>query len=241
MTLPISPSAAPCLTSPAKRSAQQAPPKLSKPSLHFGDPTPVKTAQSTKAPASQPAQPPAEPGVFSKIRWTGAWNALKTDLTTPRWWLQHAAIAGAITLATCWLPGSQLVTIPLWFGVEAALSAYKGHKHYKDYQTTTQAPQPAENEKKDTSWTAQQKRSGAWNGLKQGVKEGITKNFKTKLLVSGAVCLATCWLPGSQLILIPAMFSTFAAWDGIQRAFQGYDNPGAFSPALKQAGKTEAK
>lgn len=229
------------------------PPQLSKPSLSSsGNATQKLRGKSlsdtiqfgnqpktAKTEVTKQSTPNEEPGFFSKARWAGALNALKSDLRSPKWWIHHGAIAGAITLATCWLPGSQLITIPLWFGVEALLSAYKGHQNYKDYQKIQESDQPTE--KNATTWTAQQKRQGAWDGLKQGVKEGFTKDPGMKLVMSGAICLATCWLPGSQLILIPAFFSTFAAWEGVQGALQGYENPAAFSEQLKQAGKTEAK
>jgi hypothetical protein len=199
-------------------------------SIQFGNPP-----KRAKTEAAKPSTPNEEPGFFGKARWIGAGNALISDLKSPKWWLYHGSIAGAITLATCWLPGSQLITIPFWFGWQALQSANKGHQNYKDYQTE----QPT---KKDTTtWTAQQKRQGAWDGFKEGVKKGLTQDLGMKLLMSGAICLATCWLPGSQLILIPALFSTFAAYEGVQGALQGYENPAAFSEQSKQAGKTEAK
>lgn len=180
--------------------------------------------------------PKPKSGFFSKERWTGAYNSLKQDLSSPKWWLKQGAIAGAITLATCWLPGSQLVTIPLWLGFEAVMSACRGHQHYADYQNKNKTEST-----KSKQWTQEDKRKGAWQGFKQGVKNGFTKDFGQKLLISGAICLATCWLPGSQIILIPALFCTYAAWDGIQGAFQGYENPAAFADKSKKAGKAETK
>jgi hypothetical protein len=203
-------------------------------SIQFGNPP--KTAKTQAAKQSTPNE---EPGFFGKARLAGAWSALKSDLRSPKWWIQHGAMAGAITLATCWLPGSQLITIPFWFGWQALASANKGHQNYKIYQKPQASEQPTE--KNATTWTAQQKRQGAWDGLKQGVKKGFTQDLRGKLLLSGAICLATCWLPGSQLILIPAFFSTFAAYAGVKGAIEGYENPAAFSEQSKQAGKTEAK
>lgn len=198
------------------------------------------TANKTSKTAPPSLQAPTpNPGFFSTERWTGAYNALKQDLTSPKWWLKQGAIAGAITLATCWLPGSQLITIPLWLGFEAVLSACRGHQHYADYQNKNKTKPSSSKHSKQ--WTPEEKRQGAWRGFKQGVKEVFTKKLGQNLLISGAVCLATCWLPGSQLVLIPALFCTYAAWDGIQGAFQGYENPAVFPDKSKQTRKTETK
>lgn len=175
---------------------------------------------------------------------------MKHDLTSKDWWLKNGAIATAVTLATCWLPGSQLFTIPLWLGIDVLFSAMRGHQHYQDFpeKPTANVPQnpatqtsPGTQTPKQKQWSGKEKRSAAWKGLKQGIKEGFCKDFGKKALISGAVCLATCWLPGSQLILIPSLFCTFAAWEGVKNAFEGYEKPETYMAASQQAGKTQAQ
>lgn len=185
-----------------------------------------------------------EAGFFSKERFTGAWRSLKQDLTSKNWWLKNGGIAAAVTLATCWLPGSQLFTIPLWLGIDMVFSAITGYQHYQAFlnKPAVNTPQKLATQKpKQKPWSGKDKRSAAWKGLKQGVKDGFCKDFGKKALISGVICLATCWLPGSQLILIPGLFCTFAAWEGVKNAFEGYEKPETYLKASQQTGKTQAK
>jgi hypothetical protein len=200
-----------------------------------------------KQPRTVPVDNPApQAGFFSGERLTGAWRSLKHDLTSKDWWLKNGAIATAVTLATCWMPGSQLFTIPLWLGIDAMFSAMKGHQHYQDYQHPRAPKTPATPQATNGKpWSGKDKRSAAWKGLKQGVKDGFCKDFGKKALLSGAICLATCWLPGSQLIFIPSLFCSFAAWGGVTKAMEGYEHPEKYlkpsKPPSQQAGKTQAQ
>ncbi|WP_303673901.1 hypothetical protein [Vampirovibrio chlorellavorus] len=202
----------------------------------------------TAAQKTSGAKPSPEAGFFSKERLTGAWRSVKHDLTSKDWWLKNGAIATAVTLATCWLPGSQLFTIPLWLGMDVLFSAMRGHQHYQDFpeKPAANAPKkPATQTPKQKQWRSKDRRNAAWKGLKQGIISGFRDNFQFKALLSGGLCLATCWLPGSQLLLIPSLFCTFAAWGGITQAIEGYENPGkGFKPSQtpsQQTGKAQAK
>ncbi len=229
----------PAQTRPSSRTAEPARPQQPFDAVHFAGNPPKRKSDTTNQ---------VEAGFFSGERFTGAWRSLKQDLTSKNWWLKNGGIAAAVTLATCWLPGSQLFTIPLWLGIDAMFSAMRGHQNYQNFLDKPAAnvpKKPATHTPEQKQWSGKDKRSAAWKGLKQGVISGFRDNFKLKALVSGAICLATCWLPGSQLILIPSLFCSFAAWEGVTKAIEGYQNPGkdlnASETPSQQAGKTQAK
>lgn len=230
----------PLQTRPSSRMTELAQPQSAFDAVHLAGNPPQTAPAANRTP---------EAGFFSQDRLTGAWRSLKQDLTNKNWWLKNGAIAVALTLATCWLPGSQLFTIPLWLSMDALYSAIRGHNNYQDFlnkpATKVVPEKPATQPAKPKQWHGKDRRSAAWKGLKQGVKDGFCKDFGKKALISGAICLATCWLPGSQLILIPGLFCSFAAWEGVTKAIEGYENPGKdLNPSetpSQQARKTQAK
>lgn len=163
------------------------------------------------------------PEINTGNRFTGAWKAIKKDITRLGWWGKQTAIATAITVATCWLPGSQLFTIPLWLGIDLTMRGIDGFSNPAKYNTPASTKhQPAEQDRK---WSGGQKMKGALKGFGSGMIHGIKDDFGKKALLSGALCVATCWLPGSQLLLIPALFCSYGAWEGIQRGIKGWNHP----------------
>jgi hypothetical protein len=165
------------------------------------------------------------PEINTGDRFTGAWKAIKKDITSLSWWGKQTAIATAITVATCWLPGSQLFTIPLWLGISLTMQGIDGFSNPTQYNAPAPAKQPAEQDKK---WSGGQKAKGALKGFGSGVIHGIKDDFGKKALLSGALCVATCWLPGSQLLLVPALFCSYGAWEGIQRGIKGWNHPAQY-------------
>lgn len=172
-------------------------------------------------------------------RFKGAWKAVKNSITSFSWWGKQTAIAAAITLATCWLPGSQLVTIPLWLGIDLTMKAVDGLFHPKKYNApppkTTPQPEQSQN------FSNRIRGKGALKGFGSGMVHGIKDDFKKKALIGGALCLATCWLPGSQLLLIPALFCTYGACGGIQHGIKGWNHPDQYLDSLKQSREAQAQ
>ncbi len=193
-----------------------------------------------------PQEPPAtKQPIDWQYRAQGAWQGFKNSAFSPKWWAMEGAIAGAITLATCWLPGSQLLTIPAWIGASLAINTIMGgvypgrtlkeaqKKHQKS--TEPQAPQHQE-------WTTSEKAKGALKGTLNGLKTGFTDHWKTKLALGAGLSVALCWLPGSQLFLIPAIYCISAAANATSGGLKGYQQPAEYGvKPSKQSGKTEAK
>lgn len=211
---------------PSKSPAPSTPTANATPPKTEENPLQAEAASKSLAPsASQPtATTPAKVEPMDRVK--GAGVALKNDLLSWKWWGKEALISGAITLATCWLPGSQLLTIPLWMGISLAFDAAKGAFHPEHYldkfkkpETPKRPAQPAKN------WTTSEKLWGATKGACYGAWHGVSHHFGRKLLVAGALSLALCWLPGSQLILIPAIFCMHGAVDAVQGARQGFTDP----------------
>jgi hypothetical protein len=83
-------------------------------------------------PHSQDSGMLPSPGFLKKITSIKHWKSgfkvglqgVKQDLSQN--WGKHLLISSLITLLTCWLPGSQLVTIPLWFCMSAAIEGGRG-------------------------------------------------------------------------------------------------------------------
>lgn len=196
----------------------------------------VQFAGNTKKVAFRGDAPPSH---TTGERFNGAWKAVKNNVTTLGWWGKQTAIAGAITLATCWLPGSQLFTIPLWLGIDLTLKAIDGFSNPEQQNVKKQANDPQSEQSSKASKS--DKAKGALKGIASGAWHGVKDDFGKKALISGALCLATCWLPGSQLFLIPAVFSTYAAWGGVQRGMDGWKRPELFLDHLKKPGETQAK
>lgn len=189
---------------------------------------PKDSVQFRGAPPQNDEQAPSgETTIGDRLK--GAGRAVWQDVSSFKWWAKQTAISSAITLATCWLPGSQLVTIPLWLGVSLALDAVDGLFNPQSHDPKLKELKKQKAEQAQQGWSNWKRSQGATKGAWEGIKEGFTDKFKKKLLISGALCLATCWLPGSQLLLVPALFCTYAACDGTMKGYQGWKNPGLYN------------
>lgn len=76
----------------------------------------------------------------SKQRLNGAFKSAVKAIFNPRSIFIDTLIAVAITIATAWLPGSQLLTIPTFLAISAAWRAVQGgiegYQHPKGKQDT---------------------------------------------------------------------------------------------------------
>jgi hypothetical protein len=70
-----------------------------------------------------------ERGFSSAERVKGAVTGAMKAIFQPKSLMIDSLIAVAITVATAWLPGSQLLTIPAYLAISAALRAVKGALH----------------------------------------------------------------------------------------------------------------
>ena len=189
-----------------KAQAKRSMPRVAHDSVHFG---------SDANPHDDAAK---------KSGFTGARKAIWNDLKSPKWWGTQLAVSTAITLATCWLPGSQLATIPAWFAISMVYSGFEGY-HRKNQAKPPKA-QPAPEEKAG-DFGFLDKAQGALKGAVKGSWQGVKNNIGRDLLFGGALTLATCWLPGTQIIIIPAFMCVSAAMGAVSHAHKGWKNPKA--------------
>lgn len=173
----------------------------------------------------------AEPGEFTTgEKWKGGAKAMFKSLADWKWWAKEGAIACAITLATCWLPGSQLFTIPLWLIISGMFT--HGQAFMNGFRNPDSVNAPSEPKRKhsdDGEWTTGEKAKAAAKGaLKHGIKAFTWKDgdLLQNLGISALLTLATCWLPGSQLLTIPAWFCMDAAIKAGRGAYVGWQHPG---------------
>src|SRR5262249_36809487 len=74
--------------------------------------------------------------------------------------------------------------------------------------------------------------------LKCGIKSAFSFNaFKHTLKISAVIAIATCWLPGPQLIIIPAFLLFAAVFRGLLGGMVGYQNPQGSEEFLTQLRK----
>jgi hypothetical protein len=206
--------------------------------------------QSAVAPqfGSNPA-PQTTPSTKQPVDWQyraqGAWQGFKNSAFSPKWWAMEGAIAGAITLATCWLPGSQLLTIPAWIGASLAINTIMGgvypEKALEAAQKKRQNGTEPHNHQHQ-EWTTSEKAKGAFKGAMNGLKTGFIDHWKTKLALGAGLSIALCWLPGSQLFVIPAIYCVSAAFKATSGTLKGYQQPAKYGvKPSNQSGETEAK
>jgi hypothetical protein len=188
--------------------------------------------------------PESEPSTGQRV--TGALKAAGKSLASGKFWLTHLAIASAITLATCWLPGSQLITIPIYLAVagacQAGAAAKEGYNHPFQVGKTkpanaidpelqpdspkAQAPPPAS----DLPVYHPKRLWGGVKGMGKQVIHDFKAHFILNALISGLITLATCWLPGSQLLTIPAWYCMDSAFSAVRGAYRGWKDPN-YSPS----------
>lgn len=189
-------------------------------------------------------------------KWQGGGKALLKSVSDWKWWAKEGAIACGITLATCWLPGSQLFTIPLWIGISGAFT--HGRAFMEGFRNPALADAPESKAAKtakhaaddDEEWTKGEKAKAAAKGAwKHGLKAFTLKDgdLLQNLGISALLTLATCWLPGSQLLTIPAWFCMDAAIKAGRGGYLGWQHPEIFShqpsddDPSEKAGKTHTK
>ena len=180
-------------------------------SIHFGQGKQDKSDTS----------PPDLSQIPKKGGFKGAGQQVWTDLKRPGWWAKQGAVSTAITLATCWLPGSQLATIPAWFAIALVHSGFKGYQTNPKYLEAEKALR-AKKEANLPELSGAEKAKGVAKGTFQGAWYGVKHNFKTDLLFGGAITLATCWLPGTQLVIIPAFMCISAALGAMRGGTAGW-------------------
>lgn len=204
---------------------------------------PPKSTAPASAPLPSQAPPPiddktvVQDSVGAKLSRAG--TSLQNNLTSGHWWLNQGLIAGGITVATCWLPGSQLVTIPVWLAVSLAgdaVNAMFDPNAVGSHESSVSKP-PASSKPpgQETLWD---RGKGSLYGFGKGLWHGLVEHPVRNLLISAAICLATCWLPGSQLLLIPAFYAMNSAYHGVLGAIAGYQNPRlhlAKAPSINQS------
>lgn len=176
-------------------------------------------------------------------KWKGGGKALLKSVADWKWWAKEGAIACGITLATCWLPGSQLFTIPLWLGISGAFkhgrAFMEGFRNpdFVDDTSETESSKPAKHASNQDAdheeWTRGEKAKAAFKGAwQEGIKAVSWKkdgDLMKNMAFAGLITLATCWLPGSQLLTIPAWFCIDAAIKAGQGAYLGWQHPGLFN------------
>lgn len=167
-------------------------------------------------------------------KWQGGGKAMLKSMTNWKWWAREGAIAGGITLATCWLPGSQLFTIPLWLGISGAFTHGKA---FVDGYRNPDAVGKIDSAKAKEHQATQQNREGWGKGeIAKAMLKGAWDNGKRTFMlkngdllqnlgISALLTLATCWLPGSQLLTIPAWFCMDAAIKAGMGGYHGWQNP----------------
>lgn len=167
-------------------------------------------------------------------KWKGGGKAMLKSLTNWKWWAKEGAIACGITVATCWLPGSQLFTIPLWLGISGVFTHGKAFMDGFRNPNTADAMDAAKAQERQSTqhnregWSktqiAKAMAKGAWD---YGKRTFMLKNgdLLQNLGISALLTLATCWLPGSQLLTIPAWFCMDAAIKAGMGGYHGWQNP----------------
>ena len=84
----------------------------------------------------------------------------------------------------------------------------------------------ADHSEGNKDWKTSQKTWGALHGIKDRIFNW--DNIKTDVGIACLITVATCWLPGSQLIFIPTYLAISNSMHAVRGAYDGWKNPGKY-------------